>query len=106
MEKKMLFLKIIDKSGSVKASYAGSKINATYEGTLNEGDKIKVILDGCFYIAVKFSPTLKESILYLPNKSFEFIVPSKNQIAGCYAPDSFSGLTHEISVREVEDEEV
>ena len=72
----MLTLRIIGKDGSVRAEYKGMDIKAVYEGELVEGDKIKISLDGCDHIAVKLDETLAESIVWVPNKSFEFIIPS------------------------------
>ena len=75
----MLILKIIDQFGKVKAEYKGIEINAIYNGNLNDGDKIKITLDGCFYIKIKLDDTLEESLVYVPNKSFEFVIPSSAQ---------------------------
>lgn len=102
----MIYLKIVDKEGNIKAKYSGTKINAEYLGALSEGYKIKVSLDGCFYIVAKFDPTLEESLIYLPNKSFEFTVPTVAQVVGGYNSQLFSGEKHCISVREAEDEEI
>ena len=102
----MLTLKIIAKDGSVKAEYKGMSINAAYNGELTDGDKIKVSLDGCDHIAVKLDETLAESIVWVPNKSFEFVIPTAHQLKMGYDPKAFKGDTHLISVREPEDEEI
>ena len=102
----MLTLKIIGKDGSVKAEYKGMSIEATYNGELTDGDKIKVSLDGCDHIAVKLDETLAESIVWVPNKSFEFIIPTAHQLKMGYDPKAFKGDTHVIRVREPEDEEI
>ena len=102
----MLYLSVIDKNGQVKARDQGSAICAQYNGKLNAGDKIKVRLDGCFYIVVALDETLKESLLYVPNKNFEFVIPSEEELVGGYNKSAFSGENHKFQVREAEDEEI
>ena len=102
----MLNLKIIDNKGNVKVEKNGSDINFDYEATWEVGDKIKVLLDGCNYISVKLDDTLKESIVYVPSRSFEFIIPNENVQSACYNPKAFKGDKHNLKIREVEDDEV
>lgn len=102
----MLTLKIIGSDKEVKLIQKGESIKAEYAGTLSEGDKIKVLLDGCDFIAVKFDETLAESILYVPDRNYEFTVPSPKVLAAAYNPDVFSGETQIISVREPDEEEI
>ena len=102
----MLTLKIIGADGAIKAEHKGMDIKAVYNGTLAEGDAIKVSLDGCDHIAVKLDETLAESIVWVPNKSFEFKIPSPHQLKMGYHPSAFKGDTHVITVREPEDEEI
>ena len=101
----MLYLKVTDNTGKIKAEYKGSDIKVKYRGILNESDKIRVTLDGCFFIAVKFDKSLKESVLFVPNKVFEYVVPSKRQISGGYDKAAFSGEERLLCVREIEDDE-
>ena len=102
----MLTLKIIGGDGTVKAEYRGMDIKAEYKGELTENEKIKVSLDGCEFIAVRFDPTLAESILWVPGKSFEFTVPTAHQLKMGYHPEAFKGDSHVITVREPEDSEI
>ncbi len=102
----MLTLKIIGADGSLKHEEKGMSIDTVFNGQLCEGDKIKVSLLNCDFVAVKLDPTLKESIVWAPNKSFEFIVPSAHQLRCGYHPDAFKGDSHKISVREPEDDEI
>ncbi len=102
----MLTLKIIGSDGAVKFEQKGMKIDACYKGELTEGDKIKVSLSNCDFIAVKLDETLAESIVWVPNKSFDFPIPTAHQLKMGYHPNAFSGDTHVISVREPEDEEI
>ncbi len=102
----MIKLSIIDKSGKIKAEYKGLNIKAEYNGELNAGDKIKIYLDGCFYVFAKFDKTLKESLIYLPNKRFEYVIPTKRELKDGYESGTFDGECHIISVREAEDNEI
>lgn len=102
----MLTLKIIGKDGAVRLEKKGMSIDELYEGQLCEGDKIKVSLSNCEFIAVRLDPTLAESIVWVPNKSFEFEIPTPQQLRQGYHPDAFAGSTHRITVREPEDEEI
>ena len=102
----MLTLKIINTEGTVVFERKGMSIDACYEGKLNPGDKIRISLDNCEFIAVQLDPTLRESIVWVPNKSFEFIVPTDFQRRSCYNPDAFQGDVHPLRVREPEDEEL
>ena len=101
----MVFIKIIDKNGSIKFVKEGYCIETQYQGILNEGDKICVYLEGGNTIALRLSPTLKESFLYLPNKSFIFTIPSTRELNMGYDANAFQGDVYKIYVREVEDEE-
>ena len=102
----MLTLKIMDTKGEVLFERKGMNIEATYEGVLEPGYKIRVSLNSCEFIAVKLDPTLAESIVWVPNKSFDFIVPDMAQRRACYAPGAFAGESHPMTVREPEDDEI
>jgi hypothetical protein len=98
----MIKLKVITKSGEQKAFYQGSFIEARIEGRLNEGDKISVSLDGCFFLGVKINK-MKESVLYLPKKFFEFTIPSEREIRGGYDEDDFNRDYTEIKLYEADE---
>ena len=102
----MLNLKIYDNKNNIKFEKNGSKISAIYNGELLSGYTFKVVLDGCFFIAVKLDETLGENIIYVPNKVFEFTVPTQRELVKGYSPTSFSGEEHIISVREAEENEI
>ena len=102
----MLTLRIIGADGVLKCEQKGTRIQTKYWGKLNSGDRIKIQLDGCLFIAVQLDSRLKESIVYVPNKSFEYIIPSPKELDACYAPNTFIGNEHSLLVREVEDEEI
>jgi len=102
----MLNLKILDSKGNVKLAKKGSALHFTYDEVWEVGDKIKVLLDGCDFISVKLDDTLRESIVYLPSRSFEFVIPNESEQLACYNKNAFKGNKHNIVVREVEDEEI
>ena len=101
----MLFLKIIDKVGNIKFHAKSSYIREIYRGVFENGDKIYLRSDGDNIVAVKFDKTLKESLLYLSDRDFTFYIPSGNELQAGYAKGAFEGDSHEISAREVDDEE-
>ena len=101
----MLYLEIKEKSGKVKFSAKGSEISAVYNGLLNEGDQIVLRLDGVNTVKVKFDEKLKESLIYVPNKSFTYTIPTDRELYMGYEPGTFKGDSHLITAREVDDEE-
>ena len=102
----MLDLKITDAQGKSLFERTGMTISETYAGKLEAGYNIHVSLQNCEFIAVKLDPTLKESIVWVPNKSLDFVIPAANVLKACYAPGAFSGEEHPISIREPDDSEI
>ena len=102
----MLTLKIIGNDGNLMGVWKGLSINAEYSGDLLPGDIIRVFADGCSFVSMKLEPSFSESIVWLPNNRFEFVIPPESQRGMCYHPDAFLGDTHIISVREPDDDEV
>ena len=101
----MIYLKIVDSQQQIKYENKGSTILAVYQGELNEGDKIQIRLDGTNTFAIQLDPTMKESLIYCPNRSFSFTIPNARELKQGYAPNAFQGKEHTICVREVENEE-
>ena len=101
----MLYLTIKDKNKQVKFTAQGAVIKETYQGEFGEGDEIYIRLDGTNRLAVKLDPSMQESYVYCPNKSFCFTIPSARELKMGYAPNAFQGKEHTICVREVEDDE-
>ena len=100
----MIFLTITDGSGKEKFSAKGLEIKSHYQGVLAPSDKIQIRLDGTNTLAVQLDPNMQESLVYCPNKSFTFTIPSKRELQACYAPNAFQGDKHLIAAKEVEDE--
>ena len=97
----MLILKIINAKGEEKLIQKGSCLCVQYNEEWQEGDKIKVLLDGASLLAVKFDQTLQESYVYCPNKSLTFTIPTARELQMGYNPQAFQGNKHSIFVREV-----
>ena len=101
----MIFLKITDKNKNIKFTRQGTTLCETYEGELSEGDQITIRLDGTNTVALKLDQSLQESLVYCPNKSFTFTIPSARELKMGYAPSAFQGDKHLIIAREIEDDE-
>lgn len=102
----MLTLKVINTKGEIKLEVKGARIEALYEEELFPGDKIRIVVDGTDFIAVKFDPSMAESIVCVPNKSFDFIVPTEHQRRMGYHPEAFKRKVQVITAREPEEEEI
>ena len=102
----MLTLKILNKAREELASSNGREISLSYAAQYNEGDSIRVSSNTDTFIAVKFDEALPESIIFIPGKSFEFSIPTKSVLEGCYSPEAFNGENHVICARELSDEEI
>ncbi len=100
----MIFFKLYSKSGELKLSAKGFSVSAEYLGLLEAGDTIQLGLDGVNCVAVQLSPLLKESFLYLPNKSFTFTIPTERELKMAYPPETFKGEKHLFKAWELDDD--
>ncbi len=98
-------LKIINKDGNALFCEKSEKIDTVYNGCFSEGDKFLIKTDTEEYLAVRLDETLCESIVFVPNKRMEYLIPQGRLMAG-YDSTAFSGDVHKISVRIPEDEEI
>ena len=99
-------LKLIRENGDVKFKAYGNEIDEHFHGEYEPGDKFRVELcDGAF-VKLKLDPTLAESIVYVPDGTFEFAVPFDRERQACYAPGAFGGDDHRIVVSEPTDAEI
>ena len=97
-------LKILNKNKEVIFSQKGQKIDCTYYGVYQEGDKIVVSAQGVEYLKVKLDNTMKEAIVYVPNGSMELEIPFGARRV-MYDKDAFSGEKHYLSASEATDDE-
>ena len=101
----MLFLEIRSKIGELKYETKGADITVEYNGAFEEGDRIKIRLDGVNTIALRLDSTMQESLIYVPNKSFTFVIPTARELKMGYAPGAFQGDKHILSARETTEDE-
>jgi len=99
-------LKLIRENGDVKFRAYGREIDERFEGEYEEGDKFRIELSDCEFVKMKLDETLAESIVYLPDGVFEFIVPFGRELKACYAPGAFSGESHRIVCSEPDEAEI
>ncbi|MDY3929643.1 MAG: hypothetical protein SOZ34_09825 [Clostridia bacterium] len=101
----MLKLEIKDKNNNVLFSQSGKKINAEYDKVYCEGDKIIITISDCEFIKVKLEESLAESIIYVPEGVFEYLIPfGEKRVA--YKEDAWTKEHNTIAVSEAENEEI
>ena len=99
-------LKLIRENGDVKFKAYGNEIDEHFHGEYEPGDKFRVELCDSSFVKLKLDPTLAESIVYIPDGTFEFAVPFDRERMACYAPGAFEGDDHRIVVSEPIDAEI
>lgn len=92
----VLRLKLISAENVCKFTVCGTEINTVYNEKYEPGDTWHIETDGAMFVKVKLDETMLDSILYLPEKFFEFEIPFGNERICCYAPEAFSGESHRI----------
>ncbi len=102
----MLTLKVLGKDGAVRFETRGYEIDAVYPHAYSEGDKIVVSMSEGTFIALQLDPTLRESVVAVPKRRFEFPIPTGEELKKGYHPDAFRGDSHRLIVRELPDEEI
>ena len=101
----MIFLKLVDKQGNTLAETSGLSIDFKFDRVYEEGDKFIVKLRDCGeFIWMKLDESLKESIVLVPDKVFEYTVPFGPELIA-YDEESWKKETHTVSLREATDEE-
>ena len=93
-------LKLISEGGDVKFKAYGDEIDEVYHGEYAEGDRWRVELPDSEFVRIRLDDTLAESIVYVPDGTFDFAVPFGYERAACYGPDAFVGDTHRVRVSE------
>ena len=101
----MIFLKLVDKQGNTLAETSGLSIDFKFDRVYEEGDKFIVKLRDCGeFIWMKLDESLKESIVLVPDKVFEYTVPFGPELIA-YDEESFKKPVHRVTLREATDEE-
>ena len=100
----MITLKVLDRAKNVKFKVSGDNIDAIYNGEYSEGDKIVAELSSVNFLKMKLDDTMTESIVYCPNKYFEFEVPL-GSFRAAYNKEAFLGGEHRLIMTEISDDE-
>ncbi len=101
----MIFFKLVDKLGNTLAETSGVSIDFTFDRVYEEGDKFIIKLRDCGeFISMKLDESLKESIVLVPDKIFEYTLPYGGELIA-YDEESFKKSTHRVTIREADDEE-
>lgn len=100
-----LRISIVDRSGVVKASAAGTdRVLLVYAKDYEEGDAICLEADHPGYVAALLEDSMAETFGYLAGP-FRLPVPFGEKRV-CYSPKSFTGDVHLLQVRVATEEEI
>ena len=99
-------LKLIRENGDVKFKAYGNEIDEHFHGEYEPGDKFRIELCDGDFVKLKLDPSLAESIVYVPDGTFEFTVPHGRERKACYAPGAWDGDDHRIVIAEPTDAEI
>ena len=99
-------LKLISENGDVKFKAYGEEIDERFSGEYAEGDKFRIELLDTEFVKMKLDETLAESIVYVPDGTFEFAVPFGYERQACYGTVAFTGDSHRITVSEPTEAEI
>ena len=102
----ILQLKLLAENGDVRFKAYGDEIDACFHGEYQEHDRFRLELCDSEFVKVRLDPTLAESILYVPDGTFEFEIPFGYERRACYAPDAFAGGDHRVVCSEVTEAEL
>ncbi len=99
-------LKLIRANGDVKFKAYGDEIDERFEGEYEDGDKWRAELCDSEFVKLCLDDSLAESIVYVPDGVFEFLVPRDRELTSCYAPGAFSGDSHRVRCSEPTEAEI
>ncbi len=101
----MIQLKILRENGDVRFKAYGTEIDEHFHGEYEPHDRIRIESDDEF-VMMQLDATLAESLVYIPDRTFEFEIPFDYERRACYAPGAFAGDDHRLRVYEPTDAEV
>ena len=99
-------LKLLRENGEVKFKAYGDEIDERFSGEYELGDKWRVELCDTEFVKLRLDETLAESIIYVPDGTFEFEIPFGDVRVGGYHPTAFSGDSHRIICAEPTEAEI
>jgi len=105
MELKMVDVSIVNKNNETLANQSGYNVDLCYKEGFKPGDKIIIKLRNCNFIKLNLDGILPEAVLYVPNKTFVYEIPFE-KAGRSYMKTAFDGNDINISVIELEDEEI
>jgi len=102
----MIKFQIKDVNKNLKYEIANEIIDIIYEEEFSQGDFFNIVSDTDNFLFIKLDDTMSEALLYLPEKYFEYPLPSEKMKESCYDKNAFCGKNHHITVRAATDEEI
>ncbi len=96
----ILNLKLISENGDVKFKAYGEEIDTHFTGEYEEGDKWRLELEDGEFVKLSLDPTLERSLIYVPDGTFEFVIPFGYERRAGYAPEAFFGDDHRVYAAE------
>jgi 4-deoxy-L-threo-5-hexosulose-uronate ketol-isomerase len=102
----IITLKLISENGECKFKAFGEEIDVRYNAEYQLGDKWRIDTDYADFVKMQLDPAMCESIVYLPDKTFEFIIPFDNERRACYPPEAFGGDSHRVVLSEPTEAEI
>lgn len=96
----MIRLQIFNAENHSVYEAQGDEINVSYGGDLAEGYKIKARADGAQFLRIQLDELLKESDVFIPDGTFEYVLPSKRELEAGYAQGVFQVKKHMIRICE------
>jgi len=102
----LLSLKLISENGDVRFHAHGKEIDEVFVGEYLPGDKIRIELDDAPFVKMQLDPTLAESIVYVPDSIFDFVIPFGHERYACYGKEAFEGESHRLKVSEIDEPEI
>ncbi len=98
-------LKLLRENGDVKFKAYGTEIDERFLGEYEPGDKFVIELESEF-VKLRLDETLAESLVYVPDGIFEYMVPFDRERQAGYHPTAFLGDSHRIMASEPTEAEI
>ena len=98
--------KLLRANGDVKFKAYGNAIDEHFHGEYEDGDKFRIELCDSEFVKLRLDDTLAESIIYVPDGTFEFTVPVGYELDSCYHPSAFRGDDHRLLCSEPDESEI
>ena len=87
----------MNEQGECKFKAYGDEIDERYNAEYEPGDRWRVELSDSEFVKLRLDESLKESIVYVPDGTFEFKIPFDRERQACYAPGAFAKDSHRVT---------